>query len=158
MERKNENSQLVDKKQFILSLVIIATAVTLLFLTVFFLLNNRISSLHTMIDSNEKPVFNENVTVQTDLYLIKEFDEKRSKIDFHEIIVFSNVYRVSYKNIIKRLLDTKIITASNAKYLNIFVNKNEMKENIYTERPYNYDKMLYKLHAIGLIKDEQRYL
>lgn len=112
MERKNENSQLVDKKQFILSLVIIATAVTLLFLTVFFLLNNRISSLHTMIDSNEKPVFNENVTVQTDLYLIKEFDEKIGVFKNGDFQYYIDVYVFTLPENDKKLLNQGIEASS----------------------------------------------
>lgn len=112
MERKNENSQLVDKKQFILSLVIIATAVTVLFLTVFFLLNNRISSLHTMIDSNEKPVFNENVTVQTDRYLIKEFDEKIGVFKNGDFQYYIDVYVFTLPENDKKLLNQGIEASS----------------------------------------------
>jgi transcriptional regulator with XRE-family HTH domain len=89
--------------------------------------------------------------------LINEFDAKRIKVSFREIEIFSSVYRVSYKNIVRRLLDTNIITQSNAKYTNIFINKNNKKENIYLEEPYNYDKMLYKLFAEGVIKDIRKY-
>lgn len=84
--------------------------------------------------------------------LINEFDEKRVKINFREIEIFSNNYRVSYKNIVKRLKDLNIITPSNAKYLNIHINKNNKKENEYHEVPYYYDKLESKLSAKGIIK------
>lgn len=84
--------------------------------------------------------------------LIDEFDDKRIKIDFREIEIFSNNYRVSYKNIVRRLKELKIITPSNAKYLNIHINKNNMKENEYHEVPYIYDKLKSKLKAKGIIK------
>lgn len=90
--------------------------------------------------------------------LIKEFEQNRIKISFEEIVAYSNVYKVSYKNIVKRLLVNQIITPSNAKYTNIFINKNNIKETLYTEEPYVYNKLLYKLLAKNIIKDEKKYL
>lgn len=87
-----------------------------------------------------------------------EFGEKRIKIHFNEIIAYSNTYKVSYKNVVKRLLEEEIITASNAKYTNIYINKNQLHEIAFTEEPYNYEKMLYKLIAQGLIKDDSKYM
>ena len=84
--------------------------------------------------------------------LIKEFDEKRVKINFEEIEIFSSNYRVSYKKIIKRLEEAKIITQSNAKYLKIHINKNNKKEAEYHEEPYIYDKLKAKLSAKNIIK------
>ncbi|MDD2504867.1 MAG: XRE family transcriptional regulator [Bacilli bacterium] len=84
--------------------------------------------------------------------LIEEFDSKRVKINFREIEIFSNNFRVSYKNIVKRLRELDVITASNAKYLNIHINKNNMKEHEYHEVPYLYDKLKSKLQAKGIIK------
>ncbi|UKI29252.1 MAG: hypothetical protein L6V78_02785 [Clostridium sp.] len=67
--------------------------------------------------------------------------KKRTKIHFNEITAYSNTYKVSYKNVVKRLLEEEIITASNAKYTNIYINKkiNFMKL-LFTEEPYNYEK------------------
>ena len=90
--------------------------------------------------------------------LINEFGSLRQTIDFKEIEIFSNIYKVSYKMIIKRLLFSEIITPSNAKYTNIYVNKNNIKEQTYYEEAHNYDKMLYKLHALGRIKDITKYM
>lgn len=90
--------------------------------------------------------------------LINEFGKSRIKIDFREIDIFSNRYKASYKNIIKRLQSCDIITPSCAKYLNVDINKNNKKENIYIEEAYNYEKMLYKLYAQGTIKDPTKYL
>lgn len=90
--------------------------------------------------------------------LINEFGKNRVKINFKEIDIFSNRYKASYKYIIKRLEMCKIITPSNAKYLNIDINKTNKRENIYIEEAYNYDKMLYKLNAQGIIKDINKYL
>lgn len=90
--------------------------------------------------------------------LIKEFDKERVKISFEEIVAFSNIYKVSYKHILKKLLENKIITPSNAKYTNIFINKNNIKESLYIEEPYTYSKLLYKLLAKNIIKDEKKYL
>ncbi len=90
--------------------------------------------------------------------LINEFGKSRITIDFKEIEIFSSIYKVSYKNIIKRLLKAEIITASNAKYTNIYINKNNIKEQVFMEEAHNYDKMLYKLHALGHIKDLNKYL
>lgn len=89
--------------------------------------------------------------------LEKEFGSSRIKIDFKEIEIYSDIYKVGYKNIIKRLEECKIITASNAKYTKVFINKNNMREIEYTEEAYNYDKMLSKLYALGLIKDKTKY-
>lgn len=90
--------------------------------------------------------------------LKNEFGDKRVKIHFNEIIAYSNTYKVSYKNVVKRLLEEEIITASNAKYTNIYINKNQIHEIAFTEEPYNYEKMLYKLIAQGLIKDDSKYI
>lgn len=91
------------------------------------------------------------VAVQT------EFDEQRIKIDFREIEIFSNNYKVSYKNVVKRLKDYGVITPSNAKYLNIHINKNNIKETMYYEKAYNYEKLLAKLTAKNLIKKDRKY-
>ena len=74
--------------------------------------------------------------------LINEFGENRKKINFEEIDIFSKVYRVSYKNIIKKLEISNIITSSNAKYLNIYINKENKKEQYFMEEALNYNKML----------------
>ncbi|MDD4187252.1 MAG: XRE family transcriptional regulator [Bacilli bacterium] len=84
--------------------------------------------------------------------IIEEFDEKRIRISFREIEIFSNNFRVSYKHIIRRLKEIGIITSSNAKYLNIHINKNNIKENEYYEVPYFYEKLKAKLTARGIIK------
>lgn len=89
--------------------------------------------------------------------LINEFGSLRQTIDFKEIEIFSNIYKVSYKTIIKRLLMAEIITPSNAKYTNIYVNKNNIKEQTYYEEAHNYDKMLYRLHALGRIRDIKKF-
>ena len=90
--------------------------------------------------------------------LINEFGSYRSNIEFKEIEIFSSIYKVSYKNIIKRLLDNKIISSSNAKYTNIYINKNNIKEQTFIEEAHKYNKMLYRLIALGVIKDEDKYL
>ncbi len=86
--------------------------------------------------------------------IIEEFDEKRTKINFKELEIFSNNYKVSYKNIVNRLSSYKIITPSNAKYLNIYINKNNIKEKDYYEEPFVYEKLEAKLKAKGIIKKE----
>lgn len=90
--------------------------------------------------------------------LINEFGENRKKINFEEIDIFSKVYRVSYKNIIKKLEISNIITSSNAKYLNIYINKENKKEQYFMEEALNYNKMLYKLNALDIISDVSSYL
>lgn len=90
--------------------------------------------------------------------LIKEFGDARSRIDMNEIIIFSKTYRVSYKNIVKRLLYVNIITNSNAKYLNVDINKEGLCEQDFFEEALNYDKMLYRLHAKGIINDVGIYM
>jgi len=90
--------------------------------------------------------------------LINEFELSRQSIEFKEIEIFSNIYKVSYKNIIKRLQTCGVITPSNAKYTNIYINKNNIKEQTYIEQANNYNKMLYKLYAKGLIRDISKYL
>lgn len=89
--------------------------------------------------------------------LYNEFGNFRTNIEFKELEIFSSIYKVSYKNIIKRLLFAEIITPSNAKYTNIYINKNNIKEQTYYEEAHNYDKMLYKLKALGQIKDITKY-
>ncbi len=89
--------------------------------------------------------------------LHNEFGNFRTNIEFKELEIFSSIYKVSYKNIIKRLLYAEIITPSNAKYTNIYINKNNIKEQTYYEEAHNYDKMLYKLKALGQIKDISKY-
>ena len=43
-------------------------------------------------------------------------------------------------------------------HLLIMSNKNNIKEETFNEKPYNYEKMLYKLIAQGLIQDDKKYL
>lgn len=77
MEQNNDYEDFVGKKQFIVSLVIIIAVAVTLFLTIFLLLNNRISKLHENTPTEQAPVFNEtNSSVFEDQYLIKEFDGK----------------------------------------------------------------------------------
>ena len=90
--------------------------------------------------------------------LINEFGEVRKKINFEEIDIFSKIYRVSYKNIIKKLEVAGIITSSNAKYLNVYINKENKKEQYFKEEALNYDKMLYKLNALDIMEDISSYL
>ena len=90
--------------------------------------------------------------------LINEFGEVRKKINFEEIDIFSKIYRVSYKNIIKKLEVARIITSSNAKYLNVYINKENKKEQYFKEEALNYDKMLYKLNALDIMEDISSYL
>jgi len=86
--------------------------------------------------------------------IIDEFDAKRIRVDFKEIEIFSNNYRVSYKHIVNRLKYYKVITPSNAKYLNIYINKNNISENSYFETAFNYEKLLAKLKANNIVKSE----
>ncbi len=79
------------------------------------------------------------------------------------IFILASIFKnssivVSYKNVVKRLLEEEIITASNAKYTNIYINKNKLHEIAFTEEPYNYEKMLYKLIAQGLIQSDSKYI
>ena len=90
--------------------------------------------------------------------LIKEFDDTRTRISLNEIVVFSKIYRVSYKNIIRCLEGYGVITRSCAKYLNIDINKEELKEQIFMEEALNYEKMLYKLYSKEIISDINPYL
>jgi len=86
--------------------------------------------------------------------IIEEFDAKRIRVDFKEIEIFSNNYRAAYKHIVNRLKYYKVITPSNAKYLNIYINKNNISETTYFETAYNYDKLLAKLTAKNIISKE----
>lgn len=90
--------------------------------------------------------------------LIDNFGKERKKINFNEIVIFSRIYKVSYKNIINRLEENKIISPSNAKYLNVDVNKYNMVEQVFFEEALNYEKMLYKLNGLGVISDVNTYL
>ncbi len=77
MEQKNDYEDFIGKKQFIVSLVVIVAVAVTLFLTIFLLLNNRITKLHENQPSDQAPVFNEtNNSVLEDEYLIKEFNGK----------------------------------------------------------------------------------
>lgn len=73
--------------------------------------------------------------------IIKEFEEKRTYIDFKELEIYSNNYKVSYKLIVDRLEAYNVITKSNAKYLNIHINKNKVKELPHHEKPNKYEKI-----------------
>lgn len=90
--------------------------------------------------------------------LVKEFGLTRKKIDLNEIVIFSKVYKVSYKDIVKRLEMLQIITPSNAKYLNVDINKENLSEQVFLEEALNYDKMLYKCYALNIINDVKAYL
>lgn len=77
MEQQNDYGELIGKKQLSISLIILITLMLILFLTSFFLINNRISALHDIKQEQESPVFNEIPTVEEKIeYLVKEFDGK----------------------------------------------------------------------------------
>ena len=118
-----------------------------------------LGELLILADSNKDEIttrFAESLLIPKDS-LKKEFGLSRIKIEFRELEIFSSIYKVSYKNILKRLASCKIISQSNAKYTNIYINKNKIKEQTYIEQANNYDKMLYKLYALGQIKDISKY-
>lgn len=90
--------------------------------------------------------------------LIRDFGSERKKINFNEIAVFSKIYRMSYRNIIKKLEDCSIISHSNAKYLNVDINKFNLVEQVYIEEALNYEQMLYRLNGLGIIDEVDAYL
>ena len=78
MDKENENGDFIDKRQFIISVIIGLITVVTLFLTAFLMINNRITKLHEKETVIEKPVFkdeNTDVTVE-EYYTIKEFEGK----------------------------------------------------------------------------------
>lgn len=90
--------------------------------------------------------------------LVRDFGSERKRINFNEIEIFSRIYRVSYRNVIRRLEDCSIISHSNAKYLNVDINKFNYVEQVYFEEALNYDQMLYRLNGLGIIDDVGAYL
>lgn len=90
--------------------------------------------------------------------LVRDFGEERKRINFNEIVIFSKSYRMSYRNVIRRLEDASIISASNAKYLNVDINKYNLVEQVYFEEALNYELMLYRLNGLGIIDDIEAYL
>lgn len=90
--------------------------------------------------------------------LVRDFGKERKRINFNEIIIFSKSYRMSYRNVIRRLEDVSIISASNAKYLNVDINKYNLVEQVYFEEALNYELMLYRLNGLGIIDDVEAYL
>ena len=73
-------------------------------------------------------------------------------------LFLSLCYLTVPENIIKRLETLEIITASNAKYLNVDINKENLSEQVFLEEATNYDKMRYKCYALNIIEDLSGYL
>ena len=88
--------------------------------------------------------------------LINGLSLKDGDIDRFDIVVAHST--MLNEDIIKRLETLEIITASNAKYLNIDINKENLSEQVFLEEATNYDKMLYKCYALNIIEDLSGYL
>lgn len=113
MEHQNENGDFVDKKQLSLTLIVIITLMLILFFTSFFMMNNRISTLHEAKSEQDSPVFNDtpNVTEETE-YLIKEFENKIGIYKNGDFQYLLDVYVFTLPEYDKKLLHQGITVSS----------------------------------------------
>ena len=78
MEQTNENSQYVSKKQYFLSILFLLVILFTLFLSLYFLLSNKIDEINTKNNNIYIPTFEQNKeTIDADevKYLVKSFDD-----------------------------------------------------------------------------------
>lgn len=78
MEQSYENSQYVSKKQYFLSVLFVLVIIFTLFLSLYFLLSNKIDEINTKNNNIYIPTFEQNKeTVDADevKYLVKSFDD-----------------------------------------------------------------------------------
>lgn len=86
--------------------------------------------------------------------VINEFGYSRKNINFFELSVFKNEYKVSYTAIVYRLKNLNIISEYLYKSLNIFLNQRIGKKDpnpIQPEVSYQFKKLVYKLEADEII-------
>ena len=115
MEHQNNNGDLIEKKQFVLSMAVIIAICITLFLTIFLMLNNRITKLHETKPNEQQPVFNETVNDETGAdveYIIKEFDGKIGVFKNGDFQYMINVYVFTLPEYDKKLLSQGIKVSS----------------------------------------------
>ena len=115
MEHQNNNGDLIEKKQFVLSMAVIIAICITLFLTIFLMLNNRITMLHETKPNEQQPVFNETVNDETGAdveYIIKEFDGKIGVFKNGDFQYMINVYVFTLPEYDKKLLSLGIKVSS----------------------------------------------
>lgn len=115
MEHQNNNGDLIEKKQFVLSMAVIIAICVILFLTIFLMLNNRITKLHETKPNEQQPVFNETVNDETEAdveYIIKEFDGKIGVFKNGDFQYMINVYVFTLPEYDKKLLSQGIKVSS----------------------------------------------
>ena len=115
MEHQNDNGDFIDKKQFVLSMAVIMAICVILFLTIFLMLNNRITKLHETKSNEQQPVFNETVSDETeadDEYVIKEFDGKIGVFKNGDFQYMIDVYVFTLPEYDKKLLSQGIKVSS----------------------------------------------
>ena len=115
MEHQNDNGDFIDKKQFVLSMAVIMAICVILFLTIFLMLNNRITKLHETKPNEQQPVFNETASDETeadDEYVIKEFDGKIGVFKNGDFQYMIDVYVFTLPEYDKKLLSQGIKVSS----------------------------------------------
>lgn len=115
MEHQNDNGDFIDKKQFVLSMAVIMAICVILFLTIFLMLNNRITKLHETKQNEQQPVFNETASDETeadDEYVIKEFDGKIGVFKNGDFQYMIDVYVFTLPEYDKKLLSQGIKVSS----------------------------------------------
>lgn len=78
MEQEYENSQFINKKHFVLSMILLVALMITLFLSVFIALNGKIANSNQVIKEVTVPVYKDVETVTPDYvsYTVKAFDGK----------------------------------------------------------------------------------
>ncbi len=78
MEQSNENSQYVSKKQYFLSVLFVLVIIFTLFLSLYFLISNKIDEINVKNNNIYIPTFEENkndIEIGETKYLLKKFND-----------------------------------------------------------------------------------
>lgn len=78
MEQSNENSQYVSKKQYFLSVLFVLVIIFTLFLSLYFLISNKIDEINVKNNNIYIPTFEENkndIEIEETKYLLKKFND-----------------------------------------------------------------------------------
>ena len=121
MDKNNENANFIDKKQFSLSIIFMTAIVITLFGAIFFMLNNRISNMHTEKPNTDVPVFNESVVEKSEeiKYMLKEFDGKIGVFKNSDFQYYVDIFVFTLPENEQKLLSQGIVTSSEQELLNI---------------------------------------
>ena len=120
MEKSNENSQYVSKKQYFLSVLFVLVIIFTLFLSLYLLISNKIDEINVKNNNIYIPTFEENknhIEIEETKYLLKKFNDILAVYKNNDLQYTVNIKIDTLPENDKKLL-SKGIEASSEKELN----------------------------------------